>query len=289
MPGLAVQAVLAQSVVELFRLLAGDLVHPVVVVAELGEVALGFKVGDKAGLRVPDALDLGVLHRGEGVGHAAHAGDAEGHQPPHGAVVKGHLALFVGVLVVHIVDDVHGVDVSLCQPGPVEVDALDELVVVQVLLGPHGHFGAHLVALQLVPAAVDGQQHQLGQVGPGAEELHVLAHAHGGNAAGNGVVVAVDRAHHVVVLILEGVGVAGDLGGKALPVLRQVGAPQHGEVGLRRGPQVVQGVEHAEAGLGHQGPAVLAHAAHAFGDPHGVAAEQLVVFGGAQVPGHAQL
>ena len=188
----------------------------------------------------------------------------------------------------HIVDDVHGVDVSLCQPGPVEVDALDELVVVQVLLGPHGHFGAHLVALQLVPAAVDGQQHQLGQVGPGAEELHILAHAHGGHAAGNGVVVAVDWAHHVVVLILEGVGVAGDLGGEPLPVLRQMSAPQHSQVGLGSGPQVVEGLEHAEAGLGHQGTAVLAHAAHALGDPHGVAAEQLVVFGGAQVPGHTQ-
>ena len=203
--------------------------------------------------------------------------------------MKGHLALLVGVLVVHVVDDVHGVDVGLGQPGAVEVDALHQLVVVQVLLGPHGHFGAHLVALQLVPAAVDGQQHQLGQIGTGAEELHILANAHGGNAAGDGVVVAIDRAHHVVVLILEGVGVAGDLGGKALPVLRQVGAPQHGEVGLWRGPQVVQGLQHAEAGLGHQGTSVLAHAAHAFGNPHGVAAEQLVVLGGAQVAGHAQL
>ena len=43
----------AQGMVELLCLLAGDLVHPVVVVAKLGEVAFDFKVGDQAGFGVP--------------------------------------------------------------------------------------------------------------------------------------------------------------------------------------------------------------------------------------------
>ncbi len=52
-PGLAVQAVLAQSVVELLRLLASDLVHPSSsLLPELGEVAFDFKIGDQAGFGV---------------------------------------------------------------------------------------------------------------------------------------------------------------------------------------------------------------------------------------------
>jgi len=54
-------------------------------------------------------------------------------------------------------------------------------------------------------------------------------------------------------------------------------------------PQVVQGLEHAEAGPGHQRAAVVAHAADRFGDPGGIAGEQLVVLGGAQEAHDAEL
>ena len=48
-------------------------------------------------------------------------------------------------------------------------------------------------------------------------------------------------------------------------------------------------MQHAEAVFGDQRAAILPHAAHGLGDPHGVAAEQRVVAGGAQVPRQAQL
>ena len=79
--------------VEFFRLLPGDGVHPVVVVAaEGGVLSLNFKISDKAGFRIADAAHLGVFYSGKGIGHAAHARDAESHQTAHRAVVKGHLA-----------------------------------------------------------------------------------------------------------------------------------------------------------------------------------------------------
>ena len=148
---------------------------------------------------------------------------------------------------------------------------------------------ADLHILFLVAAAVEGEQEKLREVGARAEELHLLADLHRGDAACDGVVVAVDRAHHVVVLILEGVGVAGDLRGKALPVFRQGFAPQHGEVRFGGGVEVVERLQHAEAVLCHERTAVLADAAERLGDPHRIAAEELVVLRGAQVAGHAQL
>ena len=65
--------------------------------------------------------------------------------------------------------------------------------------------------------------------------------------------------------------------------------PKHGKVGLGGGAERIQCVEHAEAVLGNEGSAVLAHAADAFGYPHGVTAEKLVIFGCAQMPRNAKL
>ena len=48
-------------------------------------------------------------------------------------------------------------------------------------------------------------------------------------------------------------------------------------------------METAEGGLGHQRAAVEAHAAEALGGPGGVAREELVVFGGAELAVHAQV
>ena len=54
-----------------------------------------------------------------------------------------------------------------------------------------------------------------GQVGPGAEELHLLAQQHGRDTTGNGAVVSPGSAHDFVAFELNGAGVDGYLGGKA--------------------------------------------------------------------------
>ncbi len=70
---------------------------------------------------------------------------------------------------------------------------------------------------------------------------------------------------------------------------RQGGAPEHGQVRLGGGPQVVQGLQEAEARLGHQRAPVVAHAADRLGDPRRVPREQRVVLRRAQEAHHAQL
>ena len=203
--------------------------------------------------------------------------------------MQRHLALLVGVLVVHIVNGVHRGNVGLGQPRAVDVHAAQNLLIVENVALHDRHFRADLLELVLVTAAVDGHHHQLRNVGACAEELHILADAHRGNAARDGVIVAVVRTHDVVVLVLEGVGVDGNLRDELLPVLRQVFAPQNGEVRLGGSVQVVQGVEHTVAVLRYHMAAVLADAANCLGNPHRVAAEQLVVLRSAQVTRHAQM
>lgn len=77
---------------------------------------------------------------------------------------------------------------------------------------------------------------------------------------------------------------AAHLGAELLEVLGQALVPQHCQVGLGRGAQVVQGVQHAEGRLGHHGLARLVAAAQHAGHPGRVAGKQVVVLGRAQLP-----
>ena len=288
MDGVPVQGVLFQFSGKVGHQLHGDVVHPVVVVAVLGEVPLHFKVHGDAVL-IPDGAYFGKFDGGEGVGGNGQPRHPEGGQPLHQGVVEGHLAALIGVLVVHVVDDVDGVHVELRHVGEHLFVVAQHLGVVQHLVLIQGDVGHHPDALLLVHAAVDGVQQALGQVGPGAEKLHLLAHRHGGHAAGDAIVVPVHGAHQLVALVLDGVGPDAHVGAVPLEPLGQVLAPQHRQVGLGGGAQVGEGVEHPEGVAGHQSAAVHPHAADGLGDPGGVAAKELIVLWGTQVAHQPQL
>ena len=186
-------------------------------------------------------------------------------------------------------DGVHRGNVGLSQPRTVEVHAAENLLVIQHIAVHDRHLRADLLELVLVTAAVDRHHHQLCDVGTRTEELHVLTDAHRGYAARDCVIIAVVRAHNVIVLVLQGIRVDRYLCDELLPVLRQVFAPQNGQIRLCGSVQVVQGVKHAVAVLGYHVTAVLADAADCLGNPHRVAAEQLVVLRCAQVARHTQV
>ena len=265
-----------------------DLVGAVIVVAVLGEVALGLKAGGKAAL-VTHYLDLGVLDGAQGVDDVGEACNAGGKGAAHVGVDEGHLGFLVVVFVVHILDQVQHIDVQASQPVQ-HLDILGQhLVVVQVLAGDGGIVGAALLVALLVHTAVDGVQQALGKVGAGTEELHLLAGLGGRHAAADGVIIAPHGLHHVVVLVLDRAGIDGHLGGIFLEALRQGGGVQNGQVRLRCGAHVFQRVQEAVAVLGDHAAAIHADAAHFQRCPHGVAGEQLVVAGDAGKLDHAEL
>ena len=265
-----------------------DLIGAVVIVAVLGEIALGLKAGGKA-VFIAHHLHLGVLDGAQGVDDMGEACNAGGKGAAHIGVDECHLGFLVVVLVVHILDEVQHVDVQAGQPVQ-HLDILGQhFVIGQVLAGDGGIVGAALLVALLVHAAVDGVQQALGKVGACAEELHLLAGLGSRHAAADGVIVAPDGLHHVIVLVLDAAGVDGHLGGVLLKGLRQGRGVQHGQVGLRCGAHVFQRVQEAVAVLGDHAAAVHADAAHLQRRPHGVAGEQLVVAGDAGKLDHAEL
>ena len=267
-----------------------DRINPVVVVAELREIPLGDELADQTGL-VHDRFHFRVFDRRQAVGQHREPRNAAGHGADDLLVVQRHFDPLVAVFVVHVVDDVQRVDVEFAEPVGDLVEVPHYLVVVQIAVAGqqrNRRSDLHVVVFH-VAAAVDRVEQRLREVAARAEELHLLADPHRGDAAGDTVVIAEFHAHQVVVLILDRRGQNGDFGAEFLEVFRQLDAPQHGQVRLRRGAEVDQRVQEAVAHFSDHVAAVQRHAAERFGDPGGIAAEQLVVGRGAQETHDPQL
>ena len=183
---------------------AGDAIDTLVVVAELRVFAFDFKVYGDA-VFVAHRADFGVFDGGERVSRNRQAGDTASHGAIDVAVMQCHQRCFVAVFVVHVVDAVQGGHVLGGEPVHEAVHAFDDDVVVKHFVGKRCLFRADLFFGFFVNAAVDCVEQGFGEVGARAEELHLFANDHRADAAGDGVVVAVEvRAHQVVVFVLHG-------------------------------------------------------------------------------------
>ena len=187
-------------------------------------------------------------------------------------------------------DDVHRLVVYAGDLGQYFLVVGHHLLELQGVARQHGDTLHHDGTRVLATAAVDGQQQRLGQIGARAEELDLLADRLIRHAACDTVIVAVAHlAHEVVVLVLDRAGVDRDLGAELLEALGQLGTPQHGDVGLGRRTEVIEGLEEAERGLGNLNAAVVEASADCLGHPRGIAREDVVVRLHAQMANHAEL
>ena len=93
----------------------GEMVNAIVVVAKLGEITFGLIVGHQPGL-VPQHSHCCVADRRQAIRHDGQARDSERHGPQRGVVVQRHFEAFIGILVMHVVNDVHGIDVHIGEP-----------------------------------------------------------------------------------------------------------------------------------------------------------------------------
>ena len=255
----------------------GDVVHARIVVPVAGKFALGLEINDEP-VRIADRLHLRVLDCGKRVRRDGKPRDPAGHRAQNLHVVKRHLDALVAVFVVHVVNAVERVDVGLGEPVLHLVEAFGDLVVVEHVLFVNRRRGSDLFPGNFVAAAVERAEERLGKIRARAEELHLLADAHRGDAARDPVVVAPVRPHQIVVLILDGRGLDGHAGTELLEVLRKILRPEHREIGLGSRAEIVERVQHPERVLRHERPPVLAHAADGFRHPGRIAGEQRVVF-----------
>ena len=203
--------------------------------------------------------------------------------------MQRHFDALVIVFIVHVVNTVHGVDIGPREPLHHIIELGENIVVIQHVAIHRPGWRRDLVAADLVAATVDGVEQRLGQIGSGAEELHLLAQPHRRDAAGNSVIVAQIGAHQVIVFVLQRRGFLADLHAIPLEWVRQILRPQDGQVGLRCGAEIGEGVQKAERGAGDQALAVEVHAADAFGRPIRIAGKQRVIIGSAQKPHDPQL
>ena len=204
-------------------------------------------------------------------------------------IVQRHFQTFVGVLVVHVVDDVHGTHVHPREPVHHLFEAHQDVVEVEDVPCHRGEGRRDLFAAHLISAAVDRIEQALGEVGASAKELHLLAHDHWRHAAGDGAVVTQGAAHQLVALELDRTRVDGDLRGKPAEAVGHPRRVPDREVRLGRGPEIVERLQQAETGLCDERAAVVAHCADRLGHPRRVACEQFVVVGCPQESDDTQL
>ena len=145
---------------------------------------------------------------------------------------ESHLSSLVEVLIVHVVDEVQCLDINSSKPLHHIHEARHELFVCQNVAFYWTVSRTALLASLRVYTTADSISETLSEVGTSTEELHLLTSLSSRNAAADAVVVAPDRTHHVVVLILNRACLNANPSSETLEVFRQTLAIEHGEVWL---------------------------------------------------------
>ena len=210
------------------------LVHPVVVVAVLGVVALYLEVGYYP-LFVPYGVNVCVFDCRKRIRRARQPSDARCEKSSYRGIVQGHFQSFVAILVVHIVDKVQGVNVQSCKPVHHLLIFTFNIVEVKFIIAVYSfearrylHCLAVLILDNFVLTAVDCVKKAFCKVCACAEELHILADAHTAYATGDTVIVAKLGAHQIIAFVLDCRGGYRQVGAEFFEVCGKAFAPKHG-------------------------------------------------------------
>src|SRR5690554_4195295 len=280
---------LLQQFIEVSRYFLSKNIYPVVVVAVAGKVPFYFEVGRNACF-VTHHLHFSVLDGRQRIGYDAESRRPVGQVDLGIGIHQSHLQLLVVILVVHVVDDVHGVVVHTSHLFHSQAEVAHDFLQIEEVGLYFGNVVEHLFSGHFAAPAVDGQEQGLGQIGTRPEKLNLFADFLKRHTTSNAVVVAVTGAlHQIVVLVLNGRGVDGYLGTEFLEAFGQTVRPQNGHVGLGGGTEIVQGLQEAEGGLGYLVATVGQTTTDGFGNPGGVAGKYFVVGIHAQMAHHTQL
>ena len=93
-------------------------------------------------------------------------------------VVQSHLQTLVGVLIVHIMNDVERIYINLCKPLHHSLVLVHYVIIVEVIALNCTIIRTYLLAADFINTAVDCIKQALCKVCSCAEELHFLADFH---------------------------------------------------------------------------------------------------------------
>ena len=178
----------------------------------------------------------------------------------------------------HVVDNLQGIDVSLCKPAHHILELRHKFIVLKIFASDWLKVWTYLLARNLISTTVDSVEQALCKVCARTEELHLLANLHRRNAAGNSIVIAIVRTHKVVVLILDCRSLDRHLCAVVLPVLWSCVEPQNGKVWLWSRTEVLESVQETVACLCYKRTTVYASTTERLGYPNRVAREKVVIF-----------
>ena len=189
----------------------------------------------------------------------------------------------------HVVDEVQGVNINACQPVHSLIKAWSQLLPSKILILDRTETWSYLLAGLCINTTVTSIEEALSQVGTSAEELHLLTGLSSTYTAADAVIVAPNRTHNLIILILDRAGLYRDHGCVLLEVLGEAWRVEHGEVWLGRRTHVLQSVEETVVVLCNHVASVHAHTTNLECSPNGVAREELVVRWDTSELNHAEL
>ncbi len=128
--------------------------------------------------------------------------------------MKRHLDSLVCILVVHVVNNVHGIHVHAGQPIHHLFIADQHIIEVEILALDGFVCRSNLFAGELISTAIDCIQQALGEIRAGAKKLHLLANQHWRDTTRNGAIIAPCAAHDLVAFELNGTRINRYLGNK---------------------------------------------------------------------------
>src|SRR5262249_3962290 len=156
-------------------------------------------------------------------------------------------------------NDVHRIHVHPRQPIHHRLELCGNIVELEIIALNRIDLRPDLLPAELVASAVYGVKQTLGKIGARTKELHLLAHEHRRNTAGNRAIVTPSSTHQRVAFKLQCTRIDGDLRCKLAKVVRQSRRIPNREIRFRRGSQIVKSVQKTETGFRHQRPSVIAH------------------------------
>ena len=274
--GISVALMLTELLHELSDHFCCDTVDLRVIITVLRIVAGDLEIHCQAHL-VSDRLYLRVLDGGQAVGDDRKTGKTTCHSTVDLLIVKRHLKTLIAVLVMHIVNDIQGVDIKLTEPCACLIETRHNFIVVEVLGCDRVSDRSDLISGLLITSAVNSIQQALGKICTCTEELHLLTDTHRRNTACDGVVITELLTHKLIAFILDGAGVDGDLCTVLLEILRKIRAPKDRHVRLRCRSDILQSMEETVAHLRNHVASVKTDTADTLSDPCRVAGEELVV------------
>ena len=98
--------------------------------------------------------------------------------------------------------------------------------------------GHYLLAGYFVASTVNRVKQGFSRVYPRAEELHLFTDSHGGNATGNGSVIAPLAANLIIGFILDRGSFDGNLRAELFIAFRQTRGPENSDIGFGCRPQI---------------------------------------------------